>query len=168
MFELNKLNGVGLLGQEITKIHEDTDIDSSINFEKFLNDYNSYPVLNNKEEASSPDFKKTTDLDIWLEQYAKYDNNQDNPDLDAINKRGLILDKALKSLLDSYVEIKNEFLEDIFIKDRAVLDSDNVEIYRIPISEISKKWQCLQEYNAIFTRINELSATSVDNIKNLS
>jgi len=165
MCDISSINGRGLLGQKINKIHEDRLQNSPIMFERFIsereNDIPKITKVGEAEELEQVENKKIeircfTNLERWFLVYNQIDkeNIEVSKEMSNLTKRSSILENALQMLIDNYNELNIEFSKDIHITDIEKLnDTSLIDIYNLPSIRISEKWQQIIEYRNIFKRI---------------
>jgi hypothetical protein len=154
------MNGKGLLGQAIKKIHEDKLINEPLKLEKFILDRdNDIPKINNDSQTnikSNLDNKTLNNMERWLFIYNTQNNNNDDLDnnITILNNKSNVLENALKFLLNDYTKLNNEFIKNIHIADNEKInDLSQIEIYDESVNIISKKWNLILKYENIFKNL---------------
>ena len=162
MYDIGFINGKGLLGQKINKIHEDELQNCPIMYEKFILDReNDIPKINNdivdSKDKKIEDVNDLSDLSRWVLVYNQVFNkntvekSKESVDLE---KRANILENALQIVINNFNQLNNEFLNDIHITDMNKRNNINlINVYEIPTTKLSQKWQQILDYRNIFRRI---------------
>jgi hypothetical protein len=127
MTELHLIDGKGLLGIEITQLHEDKiDQKTPLIFDKY-------------EELILKD-----DIIKEFEEY--YNLNHHNVIMDdkfeKLNTKSKILDKALENLFTEYSELQNKFKEELKDKnsfDKLLYDYKLINSYKVILTDINSK-----------------------------
>jgi hypothetical protein len=160
MCDISFMNGKGLLGQAIKKIHEDKLINEPLKLEKFILDRdNDIPKINNDSQTnikSNLDNKTLNNMERWLFIYNTQNNNNDDLDnnITILNNKSNVLENALKFLLNDYTKLNNEFIKNIHIADNEKInDLSQIEIYDESVNIISKKWNLILKYENIFKNL---------------
>ena len=160
MCDISFMNGKGLLGQAIKKIHEDKLINEPLKLEKFILERdNDIPKINNDSQPnikSNLDNKTLNNMERWLLIYnTQYDNNGDiDNNITILNNKSNVLENALKFLLNDYTKLNNEFIKNIHITDNEKInDLSQIEIYDESVNIISKKWNLILKYENIFKNL---------------
>ena len=160
MCDISFMNGKGLLGQAIKKIHEDKLINEPLKLEKFILDRdNDIPKINNDSQAnikSNLDIKTLNNMERWLLIYnTQNDNNGDSDNnITILNNKSNVLENAVKILLNDYSKLNNEFIKNIHIIDNdKINDLSQIEIYDESVNVISKKWNLILKYENIFKNL---------------
>lgn len=160
MCDISFMNGKGLLGQAIKKIHEDKLINEPLKLEKFILERdNDIPKINNDSQPnikSNLDNKTLNNMERWLLIYnTQNDNNGDiDNNITILNNKSNVLENALKFLLNDYTKLNNEFIKNIHITDNEKInDLSQIEIYDESVNIISKKWNLILKYENIFKNL---------------
>jgi len=161
MCDISFMNGKGLLGQAIKKIHEDKLINEPLKLEKFILDRdNDIPKINNDSQPkikSNLDIKTLNNMERWLLIYnnAQSGNNGDlDNNITILNNKSNVLENALKFLVNDYTKLNNEFIKNIHIIDNdKINDLSQIEIYDESVNILSKKWNLILKYENIFKNL---------------
>jgi hypothetical protein len=164
MCDISLTNGKGLLGQVINKIHEDKLINTTIELEPYLlkrdNDIPNINNVNNQitqhtNHDNTLDIKILNDIQRWLYIYhnSNYEFNE-NTNINTLIKRASVLEDALKILINDYTLINNEFMQNIHLIDKdKITNIQLTEVYDLPVSSLSEKWNILLKYQNIFKNL---------------
>ena len=161
MCDISFMNGKGLLGQAIKRIHEDKLINEPLKLEKFILDRdNDIPKLNNDSQPiikSNLDIKTLNNMERWLLIYnntQNENNSQTDNNITILNNKSNVLENALKFLINDYTELNNEFIKNIHLTDNEKInDLFQIEIYDESVNNISKKWNLIIKYENIFKNL---------------
>jgi len=158
------MNGKGLLGQAIKKIHEDKLINEPLKLEKFIIDRNSdIPKIDDntrKVNKGNLDDKLLNNMERWLLIYntsSNVNNSETDKNINILTNRANVLENALQVFIHDYTKLNNEFLHNIHIADNdKITDLSQIEIYEEPVTAISQKWNLILKYENIFKNLTNI------------